>query len=228
MKWPKVTVRTPDDEAWAPQIISAGFSMGEGARAARTIFIVDGGSATGKSAIHRHVLESHSRIAAIRKFTTRTPGDKGASGADADQILVSDDAFDALAHETGFLWYEFAGYRYGLHLGEILHASISRNQDVLVIIRDIDVIKKVKEWAVGKDVSVVAALVRSGDAARRRYLEQLNHSDNAIEMRLNRDDGLYTASRKMLQVYDEILENDADLPSLFARFMAIVNRRRIH
>jgi len=227
MKWPKITVRIPDDEAYAPQIISASVPMGEGARAARTIFIVDGGSATGKSAIQQHVLESHPRIAAIRKFTTRTPGDKGASEVDADQILVSDEEFDTLAHETGFLWYEFAGYRYGLRLGEILHASISSSRDVLVIIRDIDTIKKLKKWAVGKAVAVVATLVLSGYAARRGRLERLNHSDKTIEMRLNRDDGAYTSNRKMLQVYDEVLENDADLPSLFARFMAIVNRRRI-
>lgn len=193
---------------------------------AGTVFVIDGRSATGKSAIQRHVLESHPHIVSVRKFTTRPHRDRIAAGTDADQILVSAEEFDTLGREEDFLSYSFACYRYGLRLRDVLHAGITRGQDVLVIIRHVGAIMQLKEWAVTVGLVVVVILLQATEAARRRYLRRLGYSEDRMKKRLSRDDGIYDQAREQMPLYDAHLDNNGALEDLFAGFMAIVKKCR--
>ncbi len=182
-----------------------------------TLFVVDGPSASGKTSLQRYVEEVFPEIETVNKYSDRSPEDKAAAGFGlTEQHPISVQEFDAKIRQPGFIWYEFAGYRYGFKFDQIeerLSAS-----SVFIIVRDLLVIARLKDFGADRNIKVSSIYIDSSDELRRGYLEEKGYSSVEILARLSRGVSLYPRIRRHCSVYDHIIENQHDIEALYAQF----------
>jgi guanylate kinase len=132
--------------------------------------------------------------------------------------FLSDDEFDAVLSEDGFLeWANVHGMRYGTMKSKV-QASIDAGCDVLLEI-DVQGAKQVKEKR--PDAVLIFIEPPSFDTLEERLHTRGTEDDAAISRRLE------TARRELTQenCYDEIIVND-DLDVATNQLIAIIEKHR--
>ncbi len=182
-----------------------------------TLFVLDGASASGKSEIQQYVEREHPEIKVIRKVTDRRREDKAAAGAYSDQEVITQKDFDRRMENADFLWYEFSGYRYGFFLSDL--ERLLAAPGIFVIVRDINVIARLKAFGAVRSFPVLSAYVRVSIGQRKDYLSKKGFSDEEIKSRIERDGLRYPESRLRCPLYDLVLDNEpGNIECLYQEF----------
>lgn len=173
-----------------------------------TLLLIDGAAGTGKTDMLDYLERRYrGKVAIIPKKTTRDlrPEEKKRNSV-LDLDFVSKEDFKKSSRDAHFYQYEYGGWHYGFSKSQIAR-SVEENDITVVIVRNISLIKKLKEdfsWA-----RVVVAYVHSDPARVRERLMKEGYSQEYIKLRVSRDVIAWEDYLKNPDLYDRILLNNS-------------------
>lgn len=172
----------------------------------KNLFVVDGASGTGKSDLLRWVSENNAfDVGYIRKGTTREKRDYERNEAAflLDLNFVSAEEFE----RCGFTYaYAYGGNRYGFSVADINGLAL-RLDNVFVIVRNLSVIRRLREDFAFMDVVSVFIYTDRDALERRLYSEGL--TAEVVTFRLERSVGALKDYYAHPDAYDETIINNS-------------------
>lgn len=183
----------------------------------KVLFIVDGRSGSGKSSIQEYLQNTRPDVYVVPRFSTRAHEDKAAHGDFIDKCTITEEEFDERANMPGFFWYPFGKHRYGFCLRHLM--SDSAPTFAFLIVRDLNLIARLKVLGVAAAIPVIAVYLRASEKDCRWHLACSGHNDEEIARRTERDCQLYPDSRESSPTYDVVLDNSRDVVCLHESFI---------
>jgi len=164
------------------------------------LFVVSAPSGAGKSSLVKALVQADSSVRPSISHTTRAP--RGQEQDGREYFFVSDDQFDALASENGFLeWARVHGNRYGTSRAGI-QASMAQGHDVILEIDWQGALQIRQRFA---DAILIFVLPPSLDVLRARLTQRGEDAPETIALRLQ------NAERELAQAdqFDYVIINDS-------------------
>ena len=201
-----------------------------------TLIVLDGFSGAGKSSLHLHYQQDASSVFPFNKEIAGLHVDRNSAGRLAEQRVVSIPSFQRRMQDPSFMWYEFSGNLYGFSSRRLLKRIYTRNL-VMVIVRDINVLSRLKDLAKRNGFGFVSVFL---DCPVERRIEYLRRSASEMEIdsetqdiggvpvsrdvevnigaRLNRDGLPYPVWRQRNPIYDCVIQNNGSFGELVRIF----------
>jgi guanylate kinase len=169
------------------------------------LFLIDGVSGTGKSDLIEYVQSTHHHCGVLIKATTRElrPHEK-IENVSLDLKFLSTQEFDS--HGFDYV-YEYYGNHYGFFAVD-LNTSLKEYSNVFAIIRNIELISKLKETY--KPFNVVAVFIHSDLRLIAKRLRLQGRSQSQIDFRLRRLRKVYGEYIQNSNVFNDIILNNSD------------------
>jgi len=164
------------------------------------LFVVSAPSGAGKSSLVKALVQADSGVQPSISHTTRAP--RGQEQDGREYFFVSDDQFDALASENGFLeWARVHGNRYGTSRAGI-QASMAQGRDVILEIDWQGALQIRQRFA---DAILIFVLPPSLDVLRARLTQRGEDAPETIALRLQ------NAERELARAdqFDYVIINDS-------------------
>jgi len=164
------------------------------------LFVVSAPSGAGKSSLVKALVQADSGVQPSISHTTRAP--RGQEQDGREYFFVSDDQFDALASENGFLeWARVHGNRYGTSRAGI-QASMAQGHDVILEIDWQGALQIRQRFA---DAILIFVLPPSLDVLRARLTQRGEDAPETIALRLQ------NAERELARAdqFDYVIINDS-------------------
>ena len=180
----------------------------------KNLFLIDGASGTGKTDLINYISDYKIHASYVEKYSTRNVREyEKKSRGKLDLIHISEEEFSKMDFEY---FYNYGGKKYGFTKQQILD-KFHCNDDVFIIVRDIEMIKKLKvEFSF---LNVVSMFIYTD---RNQIIERLNydkHTPEDIQFRIDRLDIAYNSYLNNPAYYDEVLINSGSK----REYMKIIN-----
>lgn len=169
----------------------------------RNLFLIDGASGTGKSDLLLYVESYSTKVAIVRKATTREKREYEKQDCFLDLDFVDKNEFDKKCFDYS---YTYSRERYGFNKIDIEHA-FSRATNVFVIVRNHDVIRQLSSDF--KFINVVSVYIYTDPVTVRDRLERQNMSEKQIQFRLDRFSVAFEDYLRHSSAYNEVLINNS-------------------
>ena len=168
------------------------------------LITIDGDSATGKSTAQGLLRDAGVR--AVQTITTRSPR--------ADDLFtksISDDEFDALVLDPGFVFYTKGdggpnASRVGFHVSGIIDECVEWGATTLVV-TDINALRQVKQAVTAAGVTTWCLYVCAPTELRRERLLAAGNSAGGTDARLSRTARSHRPVRARHPIYDAVIDN---------------------
>lgn len=173
----------------------------------KNLFIIDGAAGTGKSDLLKYITREKPEIGVLKKITTR---EKRTEEEVEDYILDLDfdkAKFNNLCSVPNFYKYGYGDNRYGF-LKSDLEEALSLHDNVFIIIRNNDLVKKIRSDF--PKVRVISVYIYSDKEETEKRLRKLGYDESKIKFRLERNDIAWNDYVKHSKDYDEVLVNNSD------------------
>jgi len=169
----------------------------------KNLFLVDGASGTGKTDLINYISNFQTSITYVQKYTTREKREyeKRRPKEKLDLIHINKNDFDSKTFEYK---YNYAGEMYGFAKKQIDNAFLN-NDNVFIIIRNVDVMIKLKEDY--GYLNVVSLYVYTDKNLIVQRLKKDTYSQKEINFRMNRLRIAHESYLKNPDLYDTVLVN---------------------
>ncbi len=168
----------------------------------RNLFLIDGASGTGKTDLINYISNYKINVSYVKKYSTRNVREyEKKIGEKLDLIHISEADFSKMNFEY---FYNYGGKKYGFTKKQILD-EFNYNEDVFIIVRDLEMIKKLK-----KDfnfLNVISIFIYTDKNLIIERLKRDNHSPEDIQFRIERLEIAYNSYLNNPAYYDEVLIN---------------------
>lgn len=168
----------------------------------KNLFLIDGASGTGKTDLINYISDYKTRVSYVKKYSTRDVREYEKEITEKlDLIHISEDEFSNMSFDY---FYNYGGKKYGFTKEQILN-EFHCNEDVFIIVRDIEMIKKLKEDF--SFLNVVSVFVYTDKNLIIDRLEKDNHTPEDIAFRIERIEIAFNSYLSNPAYYDEVLIN---------------------
>ncbi|MDL2269612.1 hypothetical protein LJC41_06580 [Desulfosarcina sp. OttesenSCG-928-G17] len=169
----------------------------------KNLFIIDGASGTGKSDLIHYIHENSAVAACVPKLTTREQRKYEKSQKRVlDLEFVSDEQFEKINPSYR---YTYTGCKYGF-TKKSLDEALSSNDNVFVIVRNKDVIEKLRvDYPYINLIRVY--IYTDQNMLEQRLLQQEGDDKETVKFRMNQIGTAFADFMRHPQIYDEILIN---------------------
>lgn len=175
-----------------------------------TLLLIDGAAGTGKSDAIEYLEKRYrqpSELRIIKKVTTREERlEEKTKKIHLDLNFITNKEFNEIASDPLFFQYEYGEGRYGFHRNQIVEA-LQKNRVTVIIVRSINVIRKLKEdfgWA-----RVVAVYVHTDQSTVRQRLQKDGYGKRYINLRMKRGLIAWQDYLKHPDLYCKVLLNNS-------------------
>ena len=186
----------------------------------KNLFLIDGASGTGKSDLLSYVDSYSTKVAIVRKATTREMRDYEKDEHFLDLEFISEDDFDNRQFRYE---YKYTGKRYGFQRTDI-ETAFKRTTNVFIIVRNQEIIKQIKEDF--GFINVVSVYIHTDSTMVRTRLEQQKMSEDQIKFRLARLNLAYEDYVRHSSIYQEVLINNSSQVDYHAMIDSMLEKYR--
>lgn len=178
----------------------------------QNIFLLDGLGGTGKSDFMKYVNKKYlgsSRGAVIKKITTRPERQEEIEKKPMlDLQFVAPPTFVKHQRKGDFYTYDFGGYLYGFHKGDIEKLLHNKVKNVFIIVKEKDIHRRIiMDFP---HCRVIKVYIYSDRDEIRKRLQADGYSEEHINFRIERISGAWFDYLQQSEVYDEIIINSSN------------------
>ncbi len=168
----------------------------------KNLFLIDGASGTGKTDLINYLSDYNSLVSFVSKYTTRDYREyEKVNDEKLDLINLSSKAFEYKKFEYQ---YTYGGFKYGFSKEQIFE-KFKKSDDVFVIVRNINLIKRLKNDF--GFLNVISIFIYTDRDQIIKRLKKDNHKPEEIRFRIERLEIAYNSYLKNPTFYDEVIIN---------------------
>jgi len=174
----------------------------------KNLFIIDGAAGTGKSDLLKYLAKEKQGVGIMKKITTRDMRDEEKVSDYTLDLEFDKQKFYDSCNDSDFYHYVYGNVQYGFFKPD-LEMALSSYNNVFIIIRNNNLVKKLKEDF--PNIKIILVSVQSDTEEVEKRLKKLNYNEQKINFRLERNNIALNDYQKHSEDYDEILNNNYNI-----------------